>query len=45
MKSVAVYCGASSGTNEAFTQQAQAMGQALAERAAFPSCTAGAGWA
>jgi len=32
MKSVAVYCGASSGTNELFTQQAQAMGQALAER-------------
>ncbi|GAB3297392.1 LOG family protein [Hymenobacter tenuis] len=32
MKSVAVYCGASSGTNEQFTQQAQAMGQALAER-------------
>ena len=32
MKSVAVYCGASSGTNEVFTQQAQAMGQALAER-------------
>ncbi|AII53135.1 TIGR00730 family Rossman fold protein [Hymenobacter sp. APR13] len=32
MKSVAVYCGASSGTNELFTRQAQAMGQALAER-------------
>ncbi|RSK44135.1 LOG family protein [Hymenobacter perfusus] len=32
MKSVAVYCGASSGTNELFTQQAIAMGQALAER-------------
>ena len=32
MKSVAVYCGASSGTNELFTQQAQAMGRALAER-------------
>ena len=32
MKSVAVYCGASSGTNEQFTLQAQAMGRALAER-------------
>ncbi|GGG47258.1 LOG family protein [Hymenobacter glacieicola] len=32
MKSVAVYCGASSGTNELFTHQAQAMGRALAER-------------
>ncbi|WP_426492726.1 TIGR00730 family Rossman fold protein [Hymenobacter sp. 102] len=32
MKSVAVYCGASSGTNEQFTLQAQAMGKALAER-------------
>ncbi|MFD2785617.1 LOG family protein [Hymenobacter rubripertinctus] len=32
MKSVAVYCGASSGTAEIYTQQAQAMGQALAER-------------
>lgn len=32
MKSVAVYCGASSGTNELFTLQAQAMGRALAER-------------
>lgn len=32
MKSVAVYCGASSGTNESFTLQAQAMGKALAER-------------
>ena len=32
MKSVAVYCGASSGTNELFTLQAQAMGKALAER-------------
>ncbi|MCA8831184.1 LOG family protein [Hymenobacter pini] len=32
MKSVAVYCGASSGTNESFTLQAQAMGKALAEQ-------------
>ena len=32
MKSVAVYCGASSGTNELFTQQATAMGQTLAQR-------------
>ncbi|SNC59273.1 hypothetical protein SAMN06265337_0020 [Hymenobacter gelipurpurascens] len=32
MKSVAVYCGASAGTNEVYTQQALAMGQALAER-------------
>ncbi|AHJ98600.1 LOG family protein [Hymenobacter swuensis] len=32
MKSVAVYCGASSGTNELFAQQATAMGQTLAQR-------------
>jgi len=32
MKSVAVYCGSSSGTNQVFHQQAQAMGRVLAER-------------
>ncbi|HLK96899.1 MAG TPA: TIGR00730 family Rossman fold protein [Hymenobacter sp.] len=32
MKSVAVYCGSSSGTNEVYTQQAQEMGRVLAER-------------
>ncbi|SHL09709.1 LOG family protein [Hymenobacter psychrotolerans] len=32
MKSVAVYCGASAGTNELYTQQAQEMGRVLAER-------------
>ncbi|RSK31825.1 LOG family protein [Hymenobacter metallilatus] len=32
MKSVAVYCGANSGTNESFTLQARVMGQTLAER-------------
>jgi uncharacterized protein (TIGR00730 family) len=32
MKSVAVYCGSSSGTNELYQQQAQEMGRVLAER-------------
>lgn len=32
MKSVAVYCGSSAGTNEIYTQQAQEMGRVLAER-------------
>ncbi|GGF25005.1 LOG family protein [Hymenobacter cavernae] len=32
MKSVAVYCGASVGNNDIYRQQAEAMGQALAER-------------
>ncbi|WP_324676857.1 TIGR00730 family Rossman fold protein [Hymenobacter sp. GOD-10R] len=32
MKSVAVYCGASVGNNDIYRQQADAMGQALAER-------------
>ena len=32
MKSVAVYCGASSGSNEIYTHLAQAMGRTLAER-------------
>ncbi|HEX8426645.1 TIGR00730 family Rossman fold protein [Hymenobacter sp.] len=32
MKSVAVYCGSSSGTNEMYTQQAYEMGRVLAER-------------
>jgi hypothetical protein len=32
MKSVAVYCGASAGNNDIYRQQADAMGQALAER-------------
>lgn len=32
MKSVAVYCGSSAGHNELYRQQAEAMGQALAER-------------
>ena len=32
MKSVAVYCGSSSGNQEAYTQQAQAMGRELARR-------------
>ncbi|WP_026880506.1 TIGR00730 family Rossman fold protein [Hymenobacter norwichensis] len=32
MKSVAVYCGSSSGTNSMYTQQAHEMGRVLAER-------------
>ena len=32
MRSVAVYCGSSSGNQEAYSQQAQAMGQELARR-------------
>jgi uncharacterized protein (TIGR00730 family) len=32
MKSVAVYCGASAGTNEIYRQQADLMGQTLAQR-------------
>ncbi|WP_375434187.1 TIGR00730 family Rossman fold protein [uncultured Hymenobacter sp.] len=32
MKSVAVYCGSSAGTNEIYTQQAHEMGRVLAER-------------
>ena len=32
MKSVAVYCGSSSGNKEEYTQQAQAMGRELAQR-------------
>lgn len=32
MKSVAVYCGSSAGSNDGYRQQAKAMGQALAER-------------
>ncbi len=32
MKSVAVYCGSSAGTNEMYTQRAQEMGRVLAER-------------
>ncbi len=32
MKSVAVYCGSSAGTNEIYSQRAQEMGQALAGR-------------
>ncbi|RPD47598.1 TIGR00730 family Rossman fold protein [Hymenobacter sediminis] len=32
MKSVAVYCGSSAGTNELYTQQAQEMGRVMAER-------------
>ncbi|MBG8555698.1 LOG family protein [Hymenobacter guriensis] len=32
MKSIAVYCGANSGSNELFTQQALLMGRTLAER-------------
>lgn len=32
MKSVAVYCGSSAGNNDIYRQQAEAMGQALAER-------------
>jgi len=32
MKSVAIYCGASAGTNDLYRQQADAMGQELAQR-------------